>query len=353
MLAKSILNLKKLKTIYKKGLENRLSLDEGRISKYTELKRIIYCLVICLFVPYRNIEDDSIYFVNGKSQRNLKLNVSSTQRIYRGFGENILSSLKNDCFLFSPIKKSKRIILLKDAVRTYKKVDDQDRLSLWIDFLITKEMLIIIHPSIVISRGHTDEYTTWMGEFAKEFRFCFEVYQHGVMGCMDTTHIPNKIHYSKFYAFDQYSAEYFRDNFISNENCEFIIYDFPPSVQFECIEREEGKVYIGIGEQKNSDWVRSIVEYLESLDKEVVIIIMKHPLSSYDYSVLDRVIVDNRIKYGNIDYFITENSTLAIDYYRANMDVKVIYTDFLAKGCFCDYHFTYIENLSDLDAIIK
>lgn len=255
--------------------------------------------------------------------------------------------------MLSPISRWKRLSLVCTGIRTYKRRQNSDNICLWIDFLSIYEFIKTVKPTVIISRGHTDEFTTWFGEYAKAYGFSFEVYQHGVIGCADTAIIPEKIFYSKFFAFDHYSADYFKEHYVGNPDCKYTLYDFPASIRFEKINREKNRVYVGIGEQRNENWVNKILGILLSIEKEITIIIMRHPLSNIVYQSQNNVIIENQKKYNNIDFFITENSTLAIDYYRDKNTVKVIYTDPLAKECFSDYNFVFADNIYNLKELIR
>ena len=344
---------KEEKHIYLKGVENRYAVENGRVTKKGNIQRIIYYIIVSLMAPKRNSVNDKILFVNGKSQRKFNFDYPEAQKVFRGFGEEILHSIRNDFYLVTPFSRARRFNLFFKALRTYKKTEEGDFLSLWLDFISVHEFLKKVKPKVLISRGHIDEFTTWFGEFARIYNYRFDVYQHGVMGCSNTAIIPHKLYYSSFYAFDNYSIGFFKENFIGNADCKYQVYDFLPSVKFEKIQKKQGRIYVGIGEQKNEDWVFEVVRQLQKCQPTPYIIIMKHPLSSGNYSMFQDVQVETSKKYSNIDFFITQNSTLAIDYYRANKEVNVIYTDESAKGCFSDYNFIFVEKLDQLPCLIK
>ena len=175
------------------------------------------------------------------------------------------------------------------------------------------------------------------------------LYQHGIV--LPTIKIPYKINYSKVYVFDRYSQQIFRDCYVSNTKCEYKIYDFKPSFDFQVIANKKQDIfYIGIAEQSNPKWVESILDEIEKefTDVKYVCYIMLHPNSNYQY--VRKNVFTTREKYINIDVLITDFSTLPLDYYRQNKDVKIIFTKDVK--CFMDYPFIKCIYVPELGKVV-
>lgn len=71
---------------------------------------------------------------------------------------------------------------------------------------------------------------------------------------------------------------------------------------------------------------------------------MLHPLSKHKFSKKDNeVLIEHDKKFLNLDYVLTESSTLIIDYYRQTATMPIFFTASNMKTCFLEYPFQYID----------
>ena len=185
-----------------------------------------------------------------------------------------------------------------------------------------------------------------MGELSERLKFDLSIYQHGVV--LRSVTIPHRIYCSYLYGFDSYSLEIFKANYIRNPDCRYEVYPFGPSISFDRLEREDGSFYVAIAEQYNPEWANQVIELVHRLLPCAKIIVMLHPYSKISYASQPGVVEEGAKKYININLLLTESSTLALDYYRADKSLPIMYTAASATECFAGYPFIYAGNIGTL-----
>ena len=336
-----------LVNICRKGIENRKVVSKRTFSR--GLKVFIYNISVALFSPTIGRVAE-IFLVNGKSQNKLILDISNSKKIYHGFVYSKVTDIFDLPTLYCQRSIFQRLCkLIEWSFQFISHKNEIEVFSAWIELCSLCDFLVHSGVKEVIGRGHYDEFSTWLGELSKILDFKYIIYQHGVeFGDID---LPNKIYCDSVNTFDNYSSSVFRKHIISNDLCNYSIYNFQPSVLFVDIpKKERGMIYIGIAEQCNPDWINLVIKSLE-VDKRLYLIVMKHPLSSMAY-IINHGLVDDNNKYFNVDYLLTEHSTIAIDYYRAKSPAKIIFTSPLIIDAFKEYPFIYYSDLRSIGSVI-
>ena len=328
--------------IYRCGLDNGCSVIPDKFSKKYNLKLLLYYLIIIVLSPVQKL-DDRVFFINGKAQNKMKTPMDNIEKVCRGFSRNsILENVrsKNIC---TPLKKNERFtILLKSIAQFIKNKKKIFFLGTWIEFNYIYYFVQKAECNMLYSRGHYDEITTWMSYSCKLFKKNFIIIQHGIV--LEKIKIPNKLYVSEMFCFDKYSIKIFHDNYIENsDTCKFYIQPFMSSVNFEMIEKKNRCIYVGLAEQCNKQWIEEILHILKEVKCDVKVVIMLHPLSKNLYDE-DDVIIEKNKKIGNIDFLITDNSTLLLDYYSYDKGIKLGYTSADARKTFSDYEFMYLDS---------
>ncbi len=337
-----------LVNICRKGLENRKVVST--ISSTRGVKVFIYNITVVLFSPKIG-RVAKVFFINGKSQNKLTLDIPNAKKIYHGFVYSKEIDVFNLPTLYCQRRRFQRLCrLLKWSFQFLSHKNEIKMFSAWIELCSLCDFLVQSGVKEVFGRGHYDEFSTWIGELSKILDFTYVIYQHGVE--FSDINLPNKIYCDSVYTFDNYSSNVFRKFIIFNDSCNFSIYGFPPSVSFvEFPKKEKEMVYIGIAEQCNPDWINLVIKTLEA-DKSLFLIVMKHPLSSMNY-IIEHGLVDDTNKYFNIDYLLTEHSTIALDYYRAKSPARIIFTSSLIIDAFKEYPFIYCSDLRSITFVIR
>lgn len=327
---------------FQNGIENAFTVIPNKFKKTRQIKLCIYYLLLFLFLPYKKIIANSVFFINGKSQRRMKFGYShiADENIYHGFCYRSIREIRKLNTIVTPIKRSERLQLVVYVFRTYKIVKPLG-FTLWLEYNVFAFGLRNIGMSTVYSRGHYDEITTWISGFANLYGFNFDIYQHGVV--MNNLCIPHKIKCNHFWAFDKYSIKVFTSNFFDISH-KAVVYNFTSSVDFEVLKREKGKIYIGIIDQCNKEWIDMIIESVRKSLNNCIFVVMLHPLSKHKFLRKDKgILIERDKKFLNLDYVLTESSTLIIDYYRDTGSIPVFFTSNSMKECFSEYPFQYIE----------
>ncbi|MBQ1317186.1 MAG: hypothetical protein IIY46_06870 [Lachnospiraceae bacterium] len=276
-----------------------------------------------------------VTIISGKAQRTNAVSARLPQHVYRGPWFEKIGELRDGVTILTPFSFAEKLRLRFLSLRLYRKNHGKilDYI-LWQEFCFIAAFLNRVKPPCVYARGHFDECAVWLGKLCDLLGLEYRVYQHGVVSRKDV--VPDRYPCTEFFVFDNYSADVFRANYISNPECVFTVYPFPPSVAFSTLERKTGYRYIGIVEQMNPDWVRQACAYFERKGEKAVYVIMKHPLSAAKYTEDEETLVTT-VKYGNLDCLVTVNSTLLLDYYRNGYQGEVYVTDPDALEMFSGY----------------
>lgn len=337
--------------LFEQGMKTRLALGgEDPFTKKRNLKILLCYVLVAIFSPYRKKRIKSAYFVASKAQRGWKFDVPADEKLYRGFCYHSVGELWKLYTAFSPFNRFERFALLCEMIGVYmKNKKNVQHLSVWLEYCTLNWFFQHANLETFIARNHFDEFAYWIGCFAQMYGFRFCEYQHGVV--FDTTELPYKVYCDEFYAFDNYSVNAFRKCYHSNPQCKYAVYPFGPSVKLEELQREPGKLYIGIAEQNNPKWTEQILAVTRQISSAETYVMM-HPLSTANYSGAG-IKVEREKKFVNFDVLITEHSTLAIDFYRARPDMRVIFTSELIKNCFADYPFMHVPDVDQLVAFLR
>lgn len=334
------------------GVVNRETVLNRKISLFRKIKIFIYNIAVILFSPRINYSCEKIFFINGKSQNRSSFFKKDVLKIYHGNVYNNFIDIFNKPTLYSICSRKKRIELFFKTIKTYFINKNQIcDFGSWLEYVVLENFIRCSSVEEIISRGHYDEYATWLGILSFQYGFIYSIYQHGVVAADE--YVKNRIECNNFYAFDKYSINIFRSKIIRNESCNYYLYDFPSSVHFERIDKLPNNYYIGIAEQDNYEWTSRIIDMLLKTSN-IRIILMLHPLSKnkYKYKKNSKIKVTSK-KIINIDLLITENSTLALDYYKKQKDFKIIFTSNESKNTFLEYPFLYCESLNSIRQYIE
>lgn len=329
-------------TIYKHGLENISRIYGCDFSNLRNLKVLLYYIVTIFISPYTKVNFQSIYFVNGKSQRKMQICESCDTIVYRGLCYDKLDELWSFNTFLCKIGFLKRVTLFLKSLLIFKK-NKLVNFASWLEFCYILRFLQITKIERVVSRGHYDEISTWLGDLSKELGFKFVIYQHGIVS--KELIIPHRIYCSDLYAFDNYSQQCFSKNYVEREFCKFHLRPFQSNINFDIIRRKEGYLYIGLAEQVNSKWVKMIIEEIRKLKRKIIFVIMLHPFSHNKYIGDDIILMPDK-KYFNLDAIITYNSTLLLDYYSKGYSNGIFFTDEKSIDCFRDYPFIFVSDVS-------
>ena len=338
--------------LFDHGIQNRLLFGASPFTKARNLKICLYYLLIAIFSPCKKGNPGSVYFIAGKGERNWKFEAEENAdvKLYRGFCYNSFRELWQLYTVFSPFNRFERFAILVNMISVYlKNKKDVQYLSAWLEYSAYNCFFQRTKLHTFTARNHFDEFATWFGSFAQMYEFRFCVYQHGVV--YDSVVLPHKIHCDHFYAFDNYSIGAFRKCYHGNPECQYEVYPFGSSVAFEEIQREPGKLYIGIAEQRNPKWTEQVIALTQKIPFAQVFVMM-HPLSDANYNA-ENISLEKSRKILNLDLLITENSTLALDYYRAYPQIRVAFTSELIRNCFADYPFTYVQSFEEMEKLLN
>ena len=324
--------------IYLRGKENKRTVASSVAdTKSRGIKMLLYYFVTLIVSPYIKISD-TVFYVNGSYKKFRDIGeIEGCQNIYRGYKYSTIREISSIPTFFSSMKRRQRFRVVHQALASYRKYKKRGViLSTWLEFNVLSEFMKTSHIKLILIRGHYDDVTTWIGDLSKLYGIRVVMYQHGVVSERIT--IPYKIRCDKINVFDNYSKNIFKNQYVDNEDCQYCIYPFKPS----CLMQDKQystKYAIGIAEQCNFDWVNRIILLIRSMHLDCTIFVMPHPNSHYKESGDNIIVTSDKVK--NMDVLITENSTLALDYYRANNKQEIIYTDDFEE--YKDYPFHYCD----------
>ncbi len=325
------------------GIQNLMTVFPAYEKDGSHRNRMVYGYYGLLLLMNRRKElSGPVTVISGKAQKANAVSSRLPQHVYRGPWFEKISELRNGVTILTPFSFAEKLWLRFLALRLYlkrrRKILDY---KLWQEFCFIAAFLNRVKPPCVYARGHFDECAVWLGRLCNLLGLEYRVYQHGVVS--RKTVVPSRYPCTEFFVFDNYSADVFRANYISNQECVFTVYPFPPSVEFSTLERKKGYRYIGIVEQKDPEWVRRVCVYFDAKDDKSIYVIMKHPLSDGKYMEDEKTVVTT-VKYGNLDCLVTMNSTLILDYYRSGYQGEVYVTDPDALEMFSGYpNVRYLE----------
>lgn len=343
-------NIQTLRKIYISGVENISSVYKNFVSERRKrnVKLFFYYIAICV-LNKRHFVEKEITVISGNSQRRNADSQKLKFHVYRSNWFNSIKELREGVTVVSPFSRLQRIKILLDSI-WFKNVIGSRDLGMALDFYFLTCFFIEACVSKVNGRGHYDECATWLGGLSRLIGYKYSVYQHGVV--TNKVHVPNKYFCDNVFGFDSYSLKVFKENVIENDDCKFVVYPFAPSVSFASVDKKQGKIYVGIIEQTDRKWVEQILATLSD-EPDLMIYIMKHPLTKEDYESNSNILVTNK-KIDNLDIIVTANSTLLLDYVRAKYQGKMIITDQETAEIFSDYkEIKLVDSIDDLKKFVS
>ena len=319
---------------YRWGIDNKIACHDDYLleQKKRSAKLITYYLVICVINKNKKI-GNRVTLLNGMSQKDNAESKKLPLNVFRGKWFNSICELRNGTTIVSPFSLTERINILYQAITSAraKKIDIEET-GPWLDFYFLVSFLSRQFIKTVNGRGHYDQNATWLGFLSRIIGYEYNIYQHGVVS--KKVDVPHKFPCDKVFVFDNYSANVFKNNIILNDDCQYEVIDFSPSVKFQKIEKNQPYIYIGLVEQNDPNWINNMVKLLQN--NNVIIYVMKHPLTDYHYQSTENIIVTDK-KILNLDLIVSYNSTLVLDYIRAGYSKDIVITDAKNAEIFADY----------------
>lgn len=333
-------DMKDSREIFFEGIDNLHVIGKPeQFGKKNSAQMMMFYFLLCL-LSRRQVLGKRLFLINGMAEKGRKRPNAEHERIYaRRFSSKIADLIK-ETSIVTPLSRIERFVVIIKAMLNAPR--DRRLLGRWIEFNLLKATMQSVEISEVASFGHYDELTYWLSELCRISNISYKMYQHGIV--KKSISIPNKVYCQEIHVYNNYSKEVFREKIIRNSDCIYSIDGFETSIVFRCLEKEQGKKYIGIIDQTFPEWLEFVASSVLEISGYVAVI-MLHPLNNeFIYRKKKNDVIITKEKYENLDCIISDYSTLILDYIFSGYNKPIICTNKEAiDTIFKEYDLLYVK----------